>query len=185
MMKAGMNPTQIGRRLGVARLTVYRWKSRGRGKRAQIRPAGRKPEMTTRQIRALQGILERGAVAYGFATEMWTGRRIAQVIGERFGVSYHFKSIPALLHSAGWSWQKPGKRAKERDEAAVRCWVRERWPHIKKRREKGRDHCLRGRERVLSGPASAAHLGPARADTSASPPVQLEETLGHQRRDAG
>ena len=41
----------------------------------------------------------KGAVANGFATELWTGRRIAQVIRERLGVHYHFKSIPYLLHA--------------------------------------------------------------------------------------
>jgi transposase len=139
MLREGFSPTEISQRLGVARLTVYRWKSRGRGKGATIRHSGRKPLITLRQRRQLEKILERGAVAAGFATEVWTGRRIAQVLWQRFGVQYHFKAIPLLLRSWGWSWQKPHKQAIERDQAKVERWVRYQWPRIKKSPAAGRD----------------------------------------------
>ena len=132
MLRAGMSPTEISRRLGVARLTVYRWQARGRGQGAHIQPSGRKPAITLRQRRELEKILERGAVAAGFPTEVWTGRRIAQVLWQRFGIQYHFKAIPLLLRAWGWSWQKPHKQALERDPARVERWVREQWPRIKK-----------------------------------------------------
>lgn len=144
MMDQGLSPTEIARALGVARLTVYRWKSRGQGKGASNQRTGRKPALAGRQRRQLERILERGAVPYGFSTEVWTGKRIAQVIRERFGVDYHFKSIPYLLRLLGWSWQKPQKRALERDEQAVAHWVRYRWPRIKKSLGAGRDHDFRG-----------------------------------------
>ena len=133
MLREGLSPTEISRRLGVARLTVYRWKSRGRGKGAKIERSGRKPALSVRQRRQLERILERGAVAYGFPTDVWTGKRIARAIRERFGIDYHFKSIPALLHALGWSWQKPQTRAIERNERAVASWVRYKWPRIKKK----------------------------------------------------
>jgi transposase len=63
---------------------------------------------------------------------VWTGKRIAQVIRARFGIAYHFKSIPPLLRGWGWSWQKPQKKASERNDAAVAHWVRYKWPRIKK-----------------------------------------------------
>jgi transposase len=144
MLKEGLSPTRIARELDVARLTVYRWKSRGRGKGANIKPTGRKPELTARQCRQLERILEKGAVESGFATEVWTGKRIAQVIWDRLGVRYHFKSIPYLLHSLGWSWQKPQKEALERDNVAVRRWVRYKWPRIKKSPDSAGNNDLRG-----------------------------------------
>ena len=136
MLHEGLSPTEVAAALEVGRATVYRWKSRGRGKGAPIRPSGRKLALTARRCRQLERILERGAVAYGFSTEMWTGKRIAQVIKERFGVQYHFKSIPYLLKSLGWSWQKPEGQATERDEAAIARWVWYKWPRIKKSEKK-------------------------------------------------
>jgi len=144
MMDQGLSPTQIARQLGVARLTVYRWKSRGQGKGASNQPTGRKPALAAQQRRQLERILERGAIRYGFPTEVWTGKPIAQVIRERFGVVYHFKSIPYVLHLLGWSWQKPQKKALERDEQAVAHWIRYRWPRIKKSSGAGSDDDFRG-----------------------------------------
>jgi len=144
MLREGLSPTEISRGLDVARLTVYRWQSRGRGKGASIGRSGRKPALSARQRRQLERILERGAVAYGFVTEVWTGKRIAQVIRERFGIRYHFKSIPPLLHAWGWSWQKPQKKASERNDEAVARWVRYKWPRIKKSPEAESDVDFRG-----------------------------------------
>lgn len=143
MLREGFSPTEIARQFGVARTTLYRWQWRGRGKGAPIKPSGRKPALNPMQRRQLEKILEKGAVAYGFATELWTGTRIAQVIRERLGVDYHFKSIPYRLHAWGWSGQKPHKRAVERDDDAVRRWVRYTWPRIKKSPAAGGDDDLR------------------------------------------
>src|SRR4030067_585429 len=35
----------------------------------------------------------------------------------------------------GWSCQKPERRARERDEDAIKQWREKRWPHIKKRKK--------------------------------------------------
>jgi uncharacterized protein HemY len=32
----------------------------------------------------------------------------------------------------GWSRQRPNRRARERNEQAIRRWVRARWPQVKK-----------------------------------------------------
>ena len=45
---------------------------------------------------------------------------------------YHRDHIGRLLHSLGWSVQKPERRALERDEEAIARWKRKDWPRIKK-----------------------------------------------------
>ncbi|MCZ7582638.1 MAG: winged helix-turn-helix domain-containing protein, partial [Deltaproteobacteria bacterium] len=59
-------------------------------------------------------------------------QRIADLIEKRFGVSYHRDHIGRLMASLGWSHQKPDRRAKERDNAAIERWTREEWPRVKK-----------------------------------------------------
>lgn len=138
MWQQGLSAVEISRALGVARSTVYNWQSRGRGKEAVIKPSGRKPALSLSQRQQLESLLEKGAVAYGFKTEIWTGKRIAQVIRKKFGVRYHHKSIPRVLHEMGWSCQKPRKAALERDEEKIAHWKRHKWPGIKKKPETGR-----------------------------------------------
>jgi integrase len=68
----------------------------------------------------LKGVLLRGAEAAGYRTELWTLKRIGEVIRKQFGVRYSPVGVWALLrHGLGWSWQKPERRALERDEAAI------------------------------------------------------------------
>jgi transposase len=81
----------------------------------------------------LPRLLERGPEAYGFRGALWTEGRIAQVIRQSFGVSYHPAHVGRILKACGWSLQKPVRRATQRDEQAIRTWREERWPQVKKR----------------------------------------------------
>jgi len=37
-----------------------------------------------------------------------------------------------LRHGLDWTWQRPARRAVERDEEAIEQWVEKRWPQLKK-----------------------------------------------------
>ncbi len=77
-------------------------------------------------------ILLRGAGEAGYMTDLWTCPRIVQVIEKAFGVRYHVDHIGRILHSLGWSPQKPQRRAVERDEAVIQTWAKVDWPRVKK-----------------------------------------------------
>jgi transposase len=57
---------------------------------------------------------------------------VAALIEREFGVSYHVDHVWKVLRRLGWSCQKPERRARERDEAAIRRWRESDWPRIKK-----------------------------------------------------
>ena len=80
----------------------------------------------------LERQLQRGPLAHGYATDLWTLARIADLIRKWFGVRHHPSHVFRLLRGLGWSCQKPEQRAKERDEAAIQRWVRADWPALKK-----------------------------------------------------
>ena len=80
-------------------------------------------------------VLLKGPLAAGFATDLWTLARVAEVIDREFGVRYHPGHVWYILRDMGWSCQKPERRARERDEAAIEQWHAEEWPEAKKRRE--------------------------------------------------
>ena len=68
--------------------------------------------------------------AAGHPSGLWTTRRIAPLIEREFGVAYHPAHVSRILADCGWSWQKPARRAIERDEAAIAHWKRYRWVEI-------------------------------------------------------
>ncbi len=93
---------------------------------------GRRVELTERQLKQLDRWLRRGPTACGYPTELWTLKRVAELIERRFGVRYDPSGVWHLLRRMGWSCQKPERRARERDEQAIARWRQEDWPRIKK-----------------------------------------------------
>jgi transposase len=93
---------------------------------------GRPHKLSGEKRKRLAGMLMEGATAYGYSTDLWTGPRVVDLIRRRFRVSYHANHISRLLRSLGFSPQKPERRARERDEVAIRTWVRDQWPRVKK-----------------------------------------------------
>lgn len=136
LLAEGYQPVEVARRVGVDRRSVRRWNAayRKRGRKAlTARPAsGRPTKLSAREKSQLERALLKGAKAAGFSTDLWTCPRVAQLIEERFGVSFHVDHIGRLLKGLGWSPQKPTRRAVERDEEAIRRWVKVDWPRVKK-----------------------------------------------------
>jgi transposase len=102
------------------------------GLRVRFSP-GRPPKLTARQKKQLVTLLLLGALAYGYATDLWTTSRIARLIFREFRVRYHRTHVGRLLHALGWSVQKPERRALERNEERIEHWKRQTWPAIKKK----------------------------------------------------
>jgi transposase len=70
----------------------------------------------------------------GYATDLWTLRRIAKLIEKEFAVVYSASAVWRLLVAdLKWSTQKPERRATQRNEAAIEQWKRTTWPQIKKK----------------------------------------------------
>lgn len=136
LLKEGLTPVEVARRVGVDRRSVRRWKAAHRqGGRQALRrqPApGRPPKLEPGAREQLETILLAGAKAAGFPTDLWTCRRVAEVVAERFAVQYHPSHVARLLHTLGWSPQKPQRRAVERNEEAVQTWIKHDWPRVKK-----------------------------------------------------
>jgi len=132
----GKQTVEIAHIVGATRRTVRRWKAlfRQQGtKGLRARPApGRPVRLSHGQLRQLEQALLKGAGAFGYDSDLWTCPRIAEVIRRKFGVRYHVDHVGRLLHSLGWSPQRPQRRAVERDEQKVRTWIKGTWTFIKK-----------------------------------------------------
>lgn len=134
LFRKGHPQAEVARLLGVSRQAASRWHAAwSAGGRQALAGAGRKPTLSGDQLRQLEAILLAGAPAAGYETDLWTLKRIARVIRREFGVTFHIGHIWKVLGQLGWSCQRPQRKARERNEEAIRRWVRHRWPRIKKR----------------------------------------------------
>jgi len=139
LLQEGYRPVDVANIVGVDRRSVRRWKSaylKEGQKGIEAKPApGRPLKLDKKGREKLEEVLLKGAKSAGFDTDLWTCRRVAQLIENLFGVKYHPHHVSKLLHSLGWTPQKPQRVAKERDEEEIRRWIKEDWPRIKKKRQ--------------------------------------------------
>src|SRR5215471_8676826 len=86
----GQTPSAIARVLGVDRCTVHRWVRLARqpGGLAPV-PVVRPPRLSDPQLVQLEGLLLQGATRHGWASDLWTAARVAEVIRRHFGITYH------------------------------------------------------------------------------------------------
>jgi putative transposase len=133
-----LSQAEIARHLGVSRASICRWAATlaqegPHGLHARPIP-GQFPRLDEKAWTRLGRLLDRGAVAAGFATERWTLERIAALIEREFGVHYHPRYLERPLKAHGFSVQRPATRAKERDELVIAVWPKREWVALKKRR---------------------------------------------------
>ena len=139
LLESGKTYRAVAAEVGSSLSSVVRWHQayRKQGKDA-LRPRpipGRPPLLSSRQKKQLEEILLRGALALGYPTDLWTLKRVGQVVEKRFGIRYSIANLWKLMASLEWSCQKPETQARERDEKAIAHWKRYEWPHIKKGRK--------------------------------------------------
>jgi transposase len=136
LLAKGMKPADVARAVGSSPSSVTRWKeviSKHGVEGLKAKPApGRPSRLSASQKEKLVKVLLRGPLASGYSTNLWTCRRVAEVIRRKFGVQYHPQYVWNILRALGWTCQKPERRARERDERAIERWRREDWPRIKK-----------------------------------------------------
>jgi transposase len=133
----GRTQAEVAHELDVSPQSASRWHAGWQAAGAtalQSRgPTGRRPKVADDQLAAIEQALLEGALAHGFATDVWTLDRIAVLIQGLTGVQLSNPSVWRLLRGRlGWSVQRPERQAKERDEEAIQHWMAHEWPRIKK-----------------------------------------------------
>lgn len=133
----GLSSATVARRLGVSRQSAHRWSRAWQAGGVQALrtrgPIGRHRKLTVAHLDQLEHALLLGAVAHGFAGNLWTLDRITEVIWRLTGVRHHPVQVWRILtQRLGWSLQRPRRRASERDQAAIDHWLAVEWPRIKR-----------------------------------------------------
>ena len=123
LVQQGESPDDVAHFLGCGRSSVYTWVKLARqapGALAAKPHAGPKPRLSAEQLSELEALLLKGAKAHGWRTELWTAQRVAELIERHFGIRFHPEHVRKILkRRLHWTSQKPQRKARERDEAAI------------------------------------------------------------------
>ena len=133
LLKRGIGPKEVARRVGATAQSVCRWRREEHAPKPKSRrPPHRPSRLSAAQPRRLSAGLKGGADANGWAEDYWTLDRIAHLIWDLFGIRYRASGVGYLRRRLGWSCQKPPRRSLARDEPAIAPWKHDVWPPIKK-----------------------------------------------------
>jgi transposase len=166
----GVNPSSVRRWL-----TAYRCHGSA-GLVAQPVP-GRPPQLTSTQEKIVRRWLSDHPTEHGFATDLWSAPRLAQLIKQEFGAHVHPNYLVSWLRQRGYTPQKPRRLAREHDAAAIAQWLAEDWPRIKsKARRRGACLLLMDESGLLMAPLVR------RSWALRGQPPQQKHKVGHREK---
>jgi transposase len=140
MVLDGRTQAAVAVTLGVHPVTVAKWMARHRaagelGLAARPTP-GRPRYLTPAQEEQVQSWLTQKPTEHGFRTDLWSARRIVDLIRRHFDVTFHPASLRRWLRDRGYTPQRPAKKVRQRNDEAIAGWVKTDWPRIQKKRRR-------------------------------------------------
>ncbi len=133
LVEQGESPTVVARILGVRPASLHRWRRMAQnphGLDAKPIP-GRPRQLSDYHLRKLERLLRQGAKKHGCPNDLWTADRVARLLRERFGVSFHPEHVRKILkRRLGWTSQKPRRKPRERHDKEVERWKGDELPRI-------------------------------------------------------
>lgn len=137
LLKSGKRPAEVARELNVSRVSVGRWKDAydksGIKGVLSTGPLGRRSRLNESQKKKLGRLLLKGAGSCGYHTDLWTLKRINDLVRKHTGESYTPSGLWKLLQEMGFSSQRPTTKAIQRNEEEISRWKKEVWPRVKKK----------------------------------------------------
>jgi transposase len=133
----GYDTREVAEFLGVSVRSVQRWAQvrncRGESALAARPHPGRPPKLDDAQAATVLSWLDRRPCDFGFVTQRWTARRLAELNGMELGVRMNPRYLSDWLGRRHITPQVPKRSPCERDEGEIRWWVNDLWPRIKKK----------------------------------------------------
>lgn len=133
LVEQGESPTVVARILGVRTTSIHRWRRMARKPHGlNAKPVrGPRPRLSNYQLRKLERLLQQGAKNHGWPNDLWTADRVARLLRDRFGVSFHPEHVRKILkRRLGWTSQKPRRQARERNDKEMERWLDDELPRI-------------------------------------------------------
>jgi len=133
----GESAAEVSRSFGLGPKTIYGWLKMARDKGIKALS----PKARSGRDRFLSSLEEQEVKhwiiggdprQHGFDFGLWTRKIVLDLILERFNIALSLSGVGKLLKRLGLTPQKPLRRAYERDEKAVKKWIGDVYPKVKK-----------------------------------------------------
>src|SRR5438309_12084774 len=128
----GHSPAEVADFLEVDTRSIRRWicsfNDGGWDRLRALPQLGRPRKLSPTQEKILLRWLREPATEHGFPTELWTSRRLAQLVREEWGIGFHPRYLPDWLRRRRMTPQKPQRVPRERDPEAIAAWLASDWP---------------------------------------------------------
>ena len=136
-VEEGWSQREVADFLGVHPVTVAKWMARYRnagdeGLAAKPTP-GRPRFLNADQEKTVLGWLADPPTKHGFKTDLWTARRVADLIHKKLDVQFHPNYLREWLAKRNYTPQKPARKAKQQDPIELERWLKDDWPRIEKK----------------------------------------------------
>jgi transposase len=132
----GMSQATIAKTCAVTRAAACQWygewKKKGQDGLISKGKTGADPKLDTIKRQALKQIILSGPKKAGYVTDFWTLARIKDVTKKKLKIDLGRGSVWRTMITLGFSVQKPIRRAKERNDKAIRDWKLNEFPKLKK-----------------------------------------------------
>src|SRR4051812_18381641 len=133
----GWSQREVAAFLSVHPVTVAKWMARFRaggedGLAAKPTP-GRPQFLTPAQEKQVLAWLADPPTEHGFRTDLWTARRVAELIRTKLNVAFHPHYLREWLRKRNYTPQKPARRAKQQNPVEIDRWLKDDWPRIEKK----------------------------------------------------
>jgi len=139
LLEGEKTQVQIAEDHGVSQGAVSQWKSmleeEGReGLKSTNNDGNQGPDsdLDEQDREQLVELLEEGARAHGWETDLWTSKRVAALIEDEFDTDYTPRHCSRILRELGYRPVKPRERAAEKDPQEKERWLNKEAEQLKK-----------------------------------------------------
>ena len=133
LLDKGETSDTIARVFGVSTASVIKWHKiyYDGGSLKDPSLSGRPRRLSNSQLEELRGLLLRGATSFGWHNDLWTSKRVAEVIRKHLNISFSRPHVWVILTQyLGWSAQRPIQQLRERNDIEIEYWKLVEFPRI-------------------------------------------------------
>lgn len=105
--------------------------------------AGRPRKLTADQLAELEQLLLQGATAHGWINDLWTTKRIAEMIRRHFRIHCSLGCVrTTITEYMRWTQQRPIQQFREADDTEITRWLEAEYPRILERARRRQAHLV-------------------------------------------